>query len=364
MCRHVFKCILVVRCIFSAGGDRVKVLQDAETMTPASEDIMIEVPALIQVDRWRHPSDSRRHLTNDSFAHQISRKAQRSVSAAEGPLMLGAIQHAPTGSLHEVVGNDGVLMITLERELSRFTFASHELQKVGIVPTVFPATDAQSSPPDALSLGCLLKGPGKYERSADCPLWKNGGGCQTTAEQATAASHRRALEAALERNEDWTAIFEDDAVPVTDEPGRWDAEFRQAWAQRPAEARIIRLNWCFGGFPASVGAPPTTVGSFMWVHTADPGGCTTAYMVHKEVIPQLLQSFPCCIAVDACFEGEFFKKCAKETPGTLRSASGILVNLDVNLDAFGMMDGIWEARRHDGDALPQRGVIMQAKGSL
>jgi len=275
--------------------------------------------------------------------------------------MLAAIQQEPAGSLHEVVGNDGVLMITLEHELSRFNFASEQLQKVGIFPTVFPATDAQSSPPDALSSGCHLKGPGKYERSAACPLWRSGPGCQTTAEQAIADSHRRALEAALQRNEDWTAILEDDAVPATDDPGRWGAEFREAWAQRPAEARIVRLNWCFGPPPTSVGAPPTIEGSFMWVRTVDPGGCTTAYMVHKDIIPQLLQSFPCCTAVDACFEDEFFKKCATETPGTLRS-SGILVNLDIKKgDRLYAEDGSW---LHDEDGLRQRGVIMQDTGAL
>merc|ERR1719433_1850165 len=69
-----------------------------------------------------------------------------------------------------------------------------------------------------------------------------GGGCHDVVESAIADSHRRALLAAQARNETWTAIFEDDAVPVDAE--NWNENFQEVWAKVPQETLYVRLGWC------------------------------------------------------------------------------------------------------------------------
>jgi len=55
-------------------------------------------------------------------------------------------------------------------------------------------------------------------------------GCRSKTEQAITDSHRRALQAAMERNNsEWTAILEDDVVPL--HPGYFDASFKEAWPE-------------------------------------------------------------------------------------------------------------------------------------
>jgi len=277
----------------------------------------------------------------------------------------------PKGSLHEIVGPDGVLMICLVRQPQRSRFAMEQLQQINIYATVFPATDALSAPPRILNTSCNSRGPGVCERglgprygSAQDGI-KTGIGCGTPIEQAIAHSHRRALEFALQREEEWTLILEDDVMPTLDNTSRFDEEFRRVWPQRPPRALILRLNWCSwkghynGRDHRPVGPPPTVEGSFMWVHTPWAGGCTSAYMVHKSIIPEFLaEIFPCCASLDACMEWDFFAKSNPRLPNTTRSMT-ILANLDV---WWGSAE--YESNHSQSVWKAQNGVLMQATNHL
>jgi len=284
----------------------------------------------------------------------------------------------PQGSLHEIVGPDGVLMISLVREPQRSRFAMQQLQQINIYATVFPATDALSAPQWLLNTSCNSQGPGNSRGPGVCkqgvgPRYdvaqdglKTGIGCGTPIEQAIAHSHRRALEFALQREEEWTAIVEDDVMPTLDNTSRFDEEFRRVWPQRPPGALILRLNWCSwegGRFNSRdhrpVGPPPTVEGSFMWVHTPFSGGCTSGYMVHKSIIPEFLaEIFPCCASLDACMEWDFFAKSNPKLPNTTRSMS-ILANLDV---WWGSED--YESNHSRSVWKAQNGVLMQGTNYL
>lgn len=266
--------------------------------------------------------------------------------------------------LHDIVGLDGVLMLSVgQAKLFRFNFASQQLAKVGIFPTLFHAMD-DKSPAKALNAACNLNTSGRCE-SDNLNLYgilegqiHPGVGCGNSIEQAIAGSHRRALQVALARNKSWTAIFEDDAVPVHGHLP-WDGQFRLAWAKLPAAARFVRLNWCFDRGRKRVGARPSVDGTFQWVRTERAGGCTSAYMVHKSIIPQILNIFPCCAAVDTCLEAGFFgKRDPKAPPGTPRSNT-----LLFNLDVYGSDDYFLANARAD-HAVRGRGVVMQARGRL
>lgn len=260
--------------------------------------------------------------------------------------------------LHDIVGKDGVLMIALESQSFRSNYAVQELHKVGIFPTLFPATDGNNASQASLEAACYFSRPGVCAQigAAGTGLQspKMGVGCLSKIEQGIADSHKRALEAALHRAEDWTAIFEDDAAPVTPRPGIWNDEFRRAWSQRPPEARVVRLSWCYSGGDYAVHGNPEARGTFIWVKTPRSGGCTSAYMVHKSVIPELLKTFPCCMGVDGCWEKDFFTQCDPTKPGTLRS-----MILLYNLDVVGGAEYI--GNLYAGE---YKGIIMQARNKL
>lgn len=233
------------------------------------------------------------------------------------------------GSLHDVVGPDGVILITLVREPQRSRFSKAQLKLIGIYPRILPATDGLSAAPEFLATGCAAK-PTSGESHSAISNSCGGRGCFSALEQAIARSHRTALEHALNREAEWTAIMEDDVMATLDETTRWDQEFRRAWLQRPQGMKIARLNWCFGGAPEPLSSPSEPrQGAFFWVRTPKPGGCTTAYMVHKSIIPELLtEVFPSCCAVDCWLENNFFLKRDPRVPEKTR-AQTILANLEV-----------------------------------
>jgi hypothetical protein len=223
----------------------------------------------------------------------------------------------PMGSLHEIVGPDGVLMIHLPRA-GRSEF--NQLNAAGIHPTLFLATDAQNATTEELNQGCISN----VSKEATKCQKRVGDGCKHSAEQAIAESHRRALVAAQSRNATWTAIMEDDAIPV--DPQNWDENFKDIWAQVPPQVGFVRLGWCTFGdavekraFAAHanwhlVDRPAySSQGSGAGMYYA--GGCTTAYMVHREYISQVLSLFPCCAPVDTCYEWDLFYK-----PGNCRES--------------------------------------------
>lgn len=204
-------------------------------------------------------------------------------------------------ALHEVVGHDGVLVIRVDRG-DRKSRTTPNLNKVGIYPTVVAAVDVESASRDALREGCLPQD----ERStsfacggSDVPGGREGLGCKEPVEQAIAASHRKALLQAQSRNATWTAIIEDDVVPIL--PEHFNTNFKDVWAQMPSGIGLVRLGWC----PLRRGTHAQNVSStsdhFDLVSGHGLGGCTTAYMVHRDFVPTMLGIFPCCTAVDACY---------------------------------------------------------------
>jgi hypothetical protein len=236
-------------------------------------------------------------------------------------------------------------MIGLERTPDRYTFAANQLKTIGIYPSTMPATDGSCASPEALGKGCAAHG------SPRCG-GKTGDGCAFSAEAAIADSHRRALEIAYSRPQQWTAIFEDDTIPVQIEGVNWDYEFNVAWKALPSNAKIVRLSWCVApGLSGRVPQPAAGGSRFQWVQaTSDAiGGCTAAYIVHKSIIPQLLAVFPCCSAVDCCYEWDYFHN---------QNGNSVLYNL------VAIGGDQWIASHERPDWGTAHGVLMQAKNQL
>lgn len=244
-------------------------------------------------------------------------------------------------SLHDIVGKNGVLVLNLNRSADRFSATWFELNKVHIKPTRFVATDSSETSWHELEKGC--RSPSEASRGMCKEEGKAGaerGGCESKAEQAIALSHKRALQKAMRRSHNWTAIFEDDVAPLSMDTNTWGDGLRKAWSTLPPEAKIVRLGWC-QATPETVKVTPigghNASEPFMAYH-APSGGCTHAYLVHKDVIPELLGLFPCCCAIDCCWELDFFDK--PDSSGKWRSET-VLINLDVegsgkkNLDRLG-----------------------------
>jgi len=261
------------------------------------------------------------------------------------------------GTLHEIVGIDGVLMVTLEPEAGagkmvlrgkeRGNATISALSEAGIIPTRFPATDAHAAAADDLKLGCYKKGHADSHKHCSGSLRepdvnKNihmGDGCASSVEQAIADSHRRALVSAQFREHDWTAIIEDDVIPFS-ASSDWSDSFREAWLSIPPNAKFVRLGWCT--FGEDVGPITQHVsyddGTFRiidwmslqnnWYYT---GGCTSGYIVHRSIIPDLLKIFPCCSPIDSCLEQEFFYS----PPFCRQDMSCLGRDIMVSLDAAG-----------------------------
>mmetsp|Transcript_159138 Transcript_159138/g.296562 ORF Transcript_159138/g.296562 Transcript_159138/m.296562 type:complete len:363 (-) Transcript_159138:124-1212(-) len=256
--------------------------------------------------------------------------------------------------LHKVVGPDGVLMITLARHPgpTRFGHSAKHLRSAGIYPVPFVGTDGVCSSEKMLNLGCADQETGGW-----CSVkGKVGLGCVSKNEQAIADSHRRALLLAQERSWNWTMVMEDDVVPVW--PAQWMRAFRKAWSKVPPQTKIVRFNWCFNAPKAPAQLREEIIhdaGFFQlvrWTGVAKnyyAGGCTGAYMVHKSIIPELVNLFPCCCAVDCCFENELFDQ-QVEADGTTRGMQILL-----NMDSSGSVDYRSQAGGHENE----RGSIIQ-----
>jgi len=265
------------------------------------------------------------HHRGKSFvvvAALLSRSTTSNINSLQG----GA--RCNMSALHDVVGPDGVLVIYLERagrkEYSR-------LRQVGIYPTLVQAVDAKTASPDELREGGLTPSD-KDER---CNGGKGHNGLPVL--QAISASHRKAILAAKDRDHMWTAIFEDDAVPV--DPVNFNTDFREVWSKIPEGTGIVRLNWC--PLMSEDKFSKHTYYTHGSMHIIDyqinnangdyhTGGCTTAYMVHRDVIPRLLKVFPCCYAFDACLEFELYhlpKDCHQD-PNTKCWGEENMVGLD------------------------------------
>lgn len=252
----------------------------------------------------------------------------------------------PYSSLHDVVGKDGVLMITLDTKdgpNARVTNAVQGLITGGIYPTPFPATNGRETNRSDLDSAC------KHTSEADSDEWcsaneKIGMGCRSAVEQAVTDSHRRAIEKAGQRKENWTLIIEDDVVPLT--PDAFSESFAKAWVNVPDEARIVRLGWCTFeidhgpiDYRDMIEVDDLQIVTFMqWTDFwQDPppklyyaGGCTTGYMVHKDIVPEVLGIFPCCCPIDCCLEWHvYYAQGHNEAPWDPRGHQ-VMVSLDIN----------------------------------
>mmetsp|Transcript_44658 Transcript_44658/g.83231 ORF Transcript_44658/g.83231 Transcript_44658/m.83231 type:complete len:493 (-) Transcript_44658:121-1599(-) len=229
-------------------------------------------------------------------------------------------------ALHDIVGPDGVLMITLDRMSERFNESARVLGQVGIKPTRVSAVDMKVASKEELARGCPKQGdPGvkeqcekpQVDRGSKKLEGKAGFGCMWPTEQAVAASHRKALEIAKERDAEWTAIFEDDTVPAPHSD--WNGALRDLWSKLPAKTKFVRLGWCQLGimdwrdpviqvhYANTTGAAAVEKEGCCSTMYYDPGGCTTAYMVHKDILDEILGVYPCCGPVDSCYKWDWYK---------------------------------------------------------
>jgi len=262
--------------------------------------------------------------------------------------------------LHDVVGPDGVLMISLGRDSHRFEFSKERIGVAGIHPAKLLATDGTCASDSALNMGCVSQDVMNSDGWC-ASLQKTGSGCRSRAEQGIADSHRRALMAAAARENDWTLIMEDDALLVR--PHRWDAAFRKAWKKVPPETEIIRLSWCLPGNTSQILQPTYVDASdfklIKWNGYQTgyrAGGCTSAYMVHRTAIPDMLGVFPCCCAVDCCFENDLYNRVQSgkhETRG---------MTIMMSMDTWGSAEYIAERERSSWGV--QYGIMMQASSDL
>lgn len=269
---------------------------------------------------------------------------------------------APFGALHDLVGRDGVLMISMERHVERYDSSAAKLRKAGIFPVKFSASDGFCDAQQQLRKGCYATH--SEESNAKCagdkwinfmtPSDKSGFGCTST-EQAIADSHRRALLAARNRTEEWTAILEEDAVPVR--PERWNRAFRKIWKKIPKETKIVRLSYCMFEDPQSETRQQVwhDAGDFILTKWAEPSstytrsGCTGGYLVHKDIIPEMLSIFPCCCALDCCLEWDFFNRKADEAHALTRGMEVLM-----SMDAWGSAEFA-----KDFNYMQQNGVLVQ-----
>lgn len=315
-------------CLLAAAYSAALTLDEVQVCPQGTSSARHDVPSLLQTKRAHRSFCDQTPITEIQLPLPLVQEAINisQLEAGEG--------------LHEVVGKDGVFMIVLERMPNRSRYASEQLHRVGIFPRLFPATDASCTSKEALRNGCLPRGDSWRHPLMPTPGTcaanpaKTGNGCVSPEEQATADSHRRALELALRRDADWTAIFEDDAVPVFPETGKWSTEFREAWAKIPAGVSMVRLSWCDS--PVRQFEQPVmqnlTTGTFAVFYSGAwngfIGGCTSAYMVHKLVIPHLLNLFPCCVALDACYEWDFASKADTTAPDSGARSHYMMMNMD------------------------------------
>lgn len=265
-------------------------------------------------------------------------------------------------ALHDVVGDDGVLMISLDRVSDRFNHSSKVLEQIGIHVKKISAVDASSATPQELAQGCAKGGEEGVKEWCNGPdQFRSGHGCGWPTEQAVAASHRKALEFAKSRGRKWTAIFEDDAVPAPIQ--NWDDVFRDAWSNLPQRVKFVRLGWCQAGnmnwkYPMRqvfLAKSNLSVLVEQWNYNGemlyDPGGCTTAYMVHRDILDNVLNLFPCCGPVDSCYKWDYFKYVDPDT--------NKFQGLDVMMSLDSHDEPLW-----DDWYLEHHGLIFQDRDRL
>lgn len=191
--------------------------------------------------------------------------------------------------LHDLVGRDGVKVISLDRKPERFEYSASALAQGGVFATSFSGTDYMNATDERLALG-----------SSSNLMWN----------QAVADSHRRALIAASFRRVAWTLILEDDVALI--DPPRWNDAFIAAWnkiMEKAPDTKIVRMSWCMKVPPdKDTNELFADAGEFIltkWTAVDKKpyfiGQCTGGYMVHQDIVPEMIKLFPCSGAVDNCY---------------------------------------------------------------
>jgi len=312
-----------------------------------------------------------------SHGSRGSAKRRHTPVCDAAPLARPIDENFQFGSLNDVVGRDGVLVISLLRVPFRFEHSSVLLKQAGIWPTEFPAADSLCLEKAEMDETCPLHGD--WKRISQSCNGKSGMGCKHDVERAIAESHRRALVAAQERDSDWTAILEEDVVPVR--PERWNEAFKNAWANVPKGIKMVRLSWCT--FPGD--HPGQVMGSDVFMDSGEfflsnwtgyspeepdgnprsdappdreynSGGCTGGYIVHRSIIPELLNLFPCCCALDCCLQYDFFGKPVPIPGGEDGEELELGLQVMLSMDAWGSTE---YAMNFTYWGLFQSGVMVQ-----
>jgi len=303
---------------------------------------------------------------SDELIEEILPRMQRALAQPilrEGMLRMSKnpLVFQQRSSLHDIVGPDGVLMISLDGASARFAQSALLLAQVGIHVERFGAADASTATTEELAEGCMKNTSTDVKNFC---LDRAGQGCLGDTEQAIALSHRKALEWAKKRDENWTAIFEDDAVPAPLED--WEGVFRDAWARVPERVKLVRLGWCYWErpnwkypvFEVPFGESKTSVLVEQWKSHGetryDPGGCTTAYMVHKDILDDLLGLFPSCSAVDLTYDWDYLRR----VDPTTQKAKGLDVMMSLDTKTEPLM------YEKEEDELEIHGLILQDRTSF
>mmetsp|Transcript_143468 Transcript_143468/g.260986 ORF Transcript_143468/g.260986 Transcript_143468/m.260986 type:complete len:567 (-) Transcript_143468:291-1991(-) len=306
-----------------------------EEVTAVDDELLNATEAAVETVVGKRPVVKKHPAGTEMYKEE---KLTISSSPKKAQVSLSTKRTGGAHGFHDIVGYDGAYLLTLEREPRRANYALEQLRAVGIFPENFTSTDAWGTPQNILEEGCNE-------------------GC-TPVEAAIAHSHKRALEAASLRKGNWTAIFEDDAVPVLANGmtgKRWDAEFRHIWSQLPAETKMVRLNWCLPAGEGQMVSPPVGDGEMLFTKVHPNGLCTAAYMVHKDIVPKILEIFPCNCALDCCLTWKFF-----DSPGP--DGKYLHHTILSNLDMVGSSSFI--KSKADRRGLDMHGVIMQAFNEL
>lgn len=287
-------------------------------------------------------------------AGKASVERHRSIELTSGDQDQEDLQKIPDDhvrrGLHRVVGGDGVLMISLPRGEERANYSKNKLSEVGIDARIFTGTDGRNpfvSKEEVLDKVIHFRNDSWYST--------HDGSNESRWAAALADSHMRALQEAQRRQENWTAIVEDDVIPILAENmtgTEWLEAFEAVWDTVPPTARFVRLGYCWSpglgrDIVANAGHFMVTTLMKQGYHARQPGICTTGYVVHKDAIPDLLSAFPCDITLDVCWNLHLSSNISSHGSAIIADRIG-LFNIEVNftdsqegLHQYGILKQDW-----------------------
>jgi GR25 family glycosyltransferase involved in LPS biosynthesis len=211
--------------------------------------------------------------------------------------------------MHKAVGKvppgGHAIVISLATSPERAAFVHKSLSPLGV---------------DLVDMQAVTEHSTREELHSACGFEKYPGAL-TDESRARAASHKKALVMAAERKENWTLILEDDVAPLPIPHEQWLAGFDAAWQRlKHRDPAVVRLGWCqFNGGKPEV---ENLENGFQIIHRImagrhdreapegiNNGLCSTAYIVSKKYVHQMIQAFPGCHEpLDLFYAHELFNK--------------------------------------------------------